>query len=127
MRPVPRNTLRTARISKSGRTKREAISPAQQEANDFIHNIPDHVALKLQSDNFKVRAKLAQVKDGFRNIRNVLEDKLDNLQMAQKVNFEKVRFIIEQGGNKKMIAGLKKFIDGEDIDINNVQEDIPEY
>ena len=47
--------------------------------------------------------------------------------MAQKVNFEKVRFIIEQGGNKKMIAGLKKLIDGEDIDINNIEEDEPEY
>ena len=127
MRPVPRNTLRTTRRTKSGRTKREAISSAQQEANDFIHNIPDHVALKLQADNFKVRANLAQVKDGFRNIRNVLEDKLDALQMAQKVNFEKVRFIIEQGGNKKMIAGLKKLIDGEDIDINNIEEDEPEY
>ena len=127
MRPGPRNTLRTTRRTKSGRTRREVISPAQQEANDFIHNIPDHVALKLQNDNFKVRANLAQVKDGFRNIRNVLEDKLDALQMAQKVNFEKVRFIIEQGGNKKMIAGLKKLIDGEDIDINNIEEDEPEY
>jgi len=127
MRPGQRNSLKT-RISKPGKTtKNENISPAQEEANEFIHNIPDHVALKLQNDNFKVRANLAQVKDGFRNIRNVLEDKLDALQMAQKINFEKIRFIIEQGGNKKMIAGLRKLIDGEDIDINNVEEDVPEY
>ena len=129
MRPVPRNTLRSTRRSKFGKNGggKEGYSSAQQEANDFIHNIPDHVALKLQADNFKVRANLAQVKDGFRNIRNVLEDKLDALQMAQKINFEKVRFIIEQGGSKKMIAGLKKLIDGEDIDINNIEEDEPEY
>ena len=126
MRPGPRNSLRT-RGSVAGKGRKDGVSAAQEEADQFIHNIPDHVALKLQADNFRVRANLAQVKDGFRNIRNVLEDKLDALQMAQKVNFEKVRFIIEQGGNKKMIAGLKKLIDGEDIDINNVEEDVPDY
>ena len=126
MRPGPRNSLRT-RGSVAGKGRKDGVSSAQEEADQFIHNIPDHVALKLQADNFRVRANLAQVKDGFRNIRNVLEDKLDALQMAQKVNFEKVRFIIEQGGNKKMIAGLKKLIDGEDIDINNVEEDVPDY
>ena len=103
------------------------LNPAEEEANEFIHNIPDHVALKLQADNFKVRANLAQVKDGFRNIRNQLEDKLEALQMAQRLNFEKIRFIIEQGGSKKMNAGIKKLLDGEDIDINNVEEDTPEY
>ena len=126
IRPGHRNSVKT-KTSKIGNTKNDNISPAQEEANDFIHNIPDHVALKLQNDNFKVRANLAQVKDGFRNIRNVLEDKLDALQMAQKINFEKIRFIIEQGGSKKMIAALRKLIDGEDIDINNVEEDVPEY
>ena len=126
MRPAPRNTMK-GRTSKYKIEKGESVNQAEKEANDFIHNIPDHVALKLQADNFRVRANLAQVKDGFRNIRNVLEDKLDALQMAQKINFEKVRFIIEQGGSNKMKAGLRKIIDGEDIDINNVQEDVPEY
>ena len=126
IRPGPRNSLRT-KYSKSRRGKEQALSPAEEEANEFIHNIPDHVALKLQADNFKVRANLAQVKDGFRNIRNMLEDKLDALHMAQKLNFEKVRFIIEKGGSKKMVAGLKKLIDGEDIDLNNVEEDVPDY
>ena len=129
------NKLKT-KTSKMNKTKKESdkkdedgkdLTPAEEEANEFIHNIPDHVALKLQADNFKVRANLAQVKDGFRNIKNQLEDKLDALQMAQRLNFEKIRFIIEQGGSKKMNAGIKKLLDGEDIDINNVEEDTPEY
>ena len=39
------------------------LNSAEEEANEFIHNIPDHVALKLQADNFRVRANFAQVKD----------------------------------------------------------------
>ena len=47
--------------------------------------------------------------------------------MAQKVNFEKVRFIIEQGGNKKMIAGLKRLIDGEDIKKTSLDVKLENY
>ena len=100
--------------------------PTKKE-NDYNNNIPDHLAIQLQADNFKVRANLAQVKDGFRNIRNQLEDKLESLQINQRLNYEKIRYIIEQGGNNKMKAGVKKLIDGEDIDINNVQDEIPDY
>ena len=46
--------------------------------------------------------------------------------MAQRLNFEKIRFIIEQGGSKKMNAEIKKKLNGEDIDINTFEEDTPE-
>ena len=132
-RPDEKKTTKSSKMHKTSKhsDKKDEngkdLTPAEEESNEFIHNIPDHVTLKLQADNFKVRANLAQVKDGFRNIRNQLEDKLEALQMAQRLNFEKIRFIIEQGGSKKMNAGIKKLLDGEDIDINNVQEDTPEY
>ena len=132
-RPDEKKTTKSSKMNKTSKhsdkkdENGKELTPAEEEANEFIHSIPDHVALKLQADNFKVRANLAQVKDGFRNIRNQLEDKLEALQMAQRLNFEKIRFIIEQGGSKKMNAGIKKLLDGEDIDINNVQEDTPEY
>jgi hypothetical protein len=132
-RPDEKKTTKSSKMHKTSKhsDKKDEngkdLTPAEEEANEFIHSIPDHVALKLQADNFKVRANLAQVKDGFRNIRNQLEDKLEALQMAQRLNFEKIRFIIEQGGSKKMNAGIKKLLDGEDIDINNVQADTPEY
>ena len=126
-RPDEKKMTKSSKMNKTTKNSEKDLNPAEEEANEFIHNIPDHVALKLQADNFKVRANLAQVKDGFRNIRNQLEDKLEALQMAQRLNFEKIRFIIEQGGSKKMNAGIKKLLDGEDIDINNVQEETPEY
>ena len=97
------------------------------ETEDFINSIPKHVALQLQNDNFKIRENIATIKEGFRDIKNQLETKLDELQMKQKLNFETIRYIIEQGGTKKLNAGYKKYIDGEDINLNDVQEDVPEY
>ena len=100
---------------------------SKEEAQDFMNTIPDHVALQLQNDNFKVRSNINAIKNGFRAIKNDLEDKLETLQMKQNQNFEVIRNIIETGGNKKLKAGFRKYIDGEDIDLNNIQEDYPKY
>ena len=100
---------------------------SKEEAEDFINNIPDHVALQLQNDNFKMRSNINSIKEGFREIKNDLENKLQALEMKQNLNFETIRKIIEQGGTKKINAGLRKYLDGEEIDLNEVQEDYPEY
>ena len=99
----------------------------KNEADDFMNNIPDHVALQLQNDNFKMRSNINSIKEGFKEIRNDLENKLEALEMKQNLNFEVIRRIIEQGGNKKLNAGMRKYIDGEEIDLNNIKEDFPEY
>ena len=100
---------------------------SKEEAEDFINNIPDHVALQLQNDNFKIRSNLASIKEGFKDIKNELENKLEALQMKQNMNFEIIRKIIEEGGNKKTNVGIRKYFDGEDVDLNNIEGDFPEY
>ena len=100
---------------------------SKEESEDFINSIPDHVALQLQNDNFKIRSNLASIKEGFKEIKNELENKLEALQMKQNMNFEVIRKIIEEGGNKKTNAGLRKYLDGEDVDLNNIEEDLPDY
>ena len=100
---------------------------SKEEAEDFINNIPDHVALQLQNDNFKMRSNINSIKEGFKEIRNDLENKLEALEMKQNLNFEVIRKIIENGGNKKINAGLRKYLDGEEVDLNNIQEDFPEF
>ena len=99
----------------------------KEEADDFLNNIPDHVALQLQNDNFKMRSNINSIKEGFKEIRNDLENKLEALEMKQNINFDVIRKIIEQGGSKKFNAGLRKYMDGEEIDLNNIREDFPEY
>ena len=100
---------------------------SKQEAEDFINNIPDHVALQLQNDNFKIRSNLNTIKNGFREIKNDLENKLEELQMKQNYNFEIIKKIIEEGGNRKMKAGFRKYYNNEDIDLNNIEDERPEH
>ena len=99
----------------------------KEEAEDFINSIPDHVALQLQNDNFKIRSNLNTIKEGFREIKNDLENKLEDLELKQNYNFEIIKRIIEEGGNNKFKAGFRKYYDNEDIDLNQIQNELPEH
>ena len=100
---------------------------SKEEAEDFINNIPDHVALQLQNDNFKIRSNLNTIKEGFRQIKNDLENKLESLELKQNYNFEMIKKIIEDGGNRRMKAGFRKYMNYEDIDLNSIKDELPEH
>ena len=78
---------------------------SKEEAEDFINNIPDHVALQLQNDNFKIRSNLNTIKNSFREIKNDLENKLERLKNYRLSILEKdgkIIFIwrLEQGSSE---------------------------
>ena len=103
------------------------VIKCKEEAEDFINTIPDHVALQLQNDNFKIRSNLNTIKEGFREIKNDLENKLENLELKQNYNFQVIKRIIEEGGNYKFRAGFRKYYDNEDIDLKEIQNELPEH
>lgn len=109
--------------------KKSVISSkqAEEDANQFINNIPQHIALQLQSDNFKVRENLSMIKAGFREIRADLENKLEQIEMRQKINFENIRYVIERGGNSRLKASLRKYLDNENVDLDEIEEEVPKY
>ena len=109
--------------------KKSVISSkqAEEDANEFINNIPQHIALQLQSDNFKVRENLSMIKAGFREIRADLENKLEQIEMRQKINFENIRYVLEKGGNNRLKASLKKYLDNENIELDEIEEEVPKY
>ena len=103
------------------------INNQNEDTKDFMNQLPKHIALQMQSDNFKVRGNLAYIKNTFREIKDELENKLDNLEKAQKLNYESLRNVIAQGGNEKLKASIKKNLDGKDINLNQFEDDEPDY
>ena len=103
------------------------LSNQNEDHNDFMNMLPKYVALKLQSDNFKVKANLVSIKNSFKEIKNELESKLEHLENTQKLNYESIRNVIEQGGTDKLRASIKKNIDGKDINLDQFEEEMPGY
>ena len=71
------------------------LSNQNEDYNDFMNMLPKYVALKLQSDNFKVKANLVSIKNSFKEIKNELESKLEHFENTQKLNYESIKIVIE--------------------------------
>ncbi len=103
------------------------LSNQNEDHNDFMNMLPKYVALKLQSNNFKVRTNLISIKNSFKEIKNELESKLEHFENTQKLNYESIKIVIEQGGTDKLRAFIKKNIHGKDINLNQFEEEMPVY
>ena len=47
--------------------------------------------------------------------------------MKQKINFENIRNVIEKGGNNKLKGSLRKIVDNENVDLDEIEEEVPKY
>ena len=103
------------------------LANQNEDHNDFMNMLPKYVALKLQSDNFKVRTNLILIKNSFKEIKNELESKLEHFENTQKLNYESIKIVIEQGGADKLRASIKKNIHGKDIHLNQFEEEMTVY
>ena len=119
--PVMQRPLHLKQVVNLCKCDKKAL--AQDEADDFIKLIPNHQAFKIQKHNFQVRNNLDTIQQNFEQIRPDLDAKLRQLEMRQKMNFHNMRYVIERGGTSKLHAGIRKFIDGDNIDLDKIQEE----
>ncbi|MCQ2815758.1 MAG: hypothetical protein MJ252_00680 [archaeon] len=105
---------------------KKLISP-EEEAKIFINSIPQHVALKLQADNFKARENMNLLKANFREIKTSLENQLEEMELRQRINFETIKNILEKGGTKKLQQSVRNTFEDEDVDLNLVEENVPKF
>ena len=115
---VKRNYQRTDSISSE---------KVNSEALDFINGIKNHPAFQLQTDNFKLRANVIYIKGIFQEIQNSMKERLAQLELNQKLNFESMRHVLERGGSNKLKASVLKNLDKRKINLNDVREDIPNF
>ena len=97
------------------------------EALDFINGIKNHPAFQLQTDNFKLRANVIYIKGIFQEIQNSMKERLAQLELQQKLNFESMRHVLERGGSNKLKASVLKNLDKRKINLNDVNEEVPEF
>ena len=115
---VKRNYQRTDSISSE---------KVNSEALDFINGIKNHPAFQLQTDNFKLRANVIYIKGIFQEIQNSMKERLAQLELQQKLNFESMRHVLERGGSNKLKASVLKNLDKRKINLNDVNEEVPEF
>lgn len=97
------------------------------EKEEFEHTIPTHLALQLQKENFKTRKALETIFHKYRSLNEDYELKLKKLEMRQKINFQKLRNVIEYSGTNRMKGAVQRYIDGENINLDSLKEETKDY
>lgn len=100
---------------------------AREEVHDIINLIPNHTAFQLQADSFKSRENLLLIKSGFKEMRADVQSKLEQMELKQKLNLENIRYALERGGNMKLKFALMKYLDKDNVDLDEIEDEIPEY
>ena len=109
------------------RTNSISSTKVNSEALDFIDSIRNHPAFQLQADNFKLRANVSYLQNSFREIQEIMREKITQLELQQKLNFESMRYVLEKGGGNKLKASVLKNLDKKNINLEDVAEEIPDF
>lgn len=103
---IKRRKYETTTVSekKKGFNRREEV---EKEKIELMQNIPHHIALQLQAQGFKARENMYLLKADIEDVVNGVENKLEDIDMNQKINFEKIKKIIEEKGNNNIKQSMR--------------------
>ena len=95
--------------------------------NNINNNINHQTLLDMQKQNFELRNDYQKMFEGMKNMKNELENKMNNVLNKQKLTIENLRNIIEKGGNKKLKASMYKILENKDINLDEISDEEKEF
>ena len=95
----------------------------RKELSNYIRDINNSVANKLQSDNYIAQKKLNNLKNNYNEIKTLLNNKIEKLEHDQQMQFDNLKYALEQGGGLKMMGAVKNANGGNQYDLQRAEEE----
>ena len=95
----------------------------RKELSNYIKDINRSVASKLQNDNFIAQKRLNDLKNNYNEIKTLLNNKIEKLEQDQQMQFDNLKFALEQGGGLKMMGAVKNANGGNQYDLQRAEEE----
>ena len=95
----------------------------RNELSNFMQDINKNISSRLQNDNFIAQQKLNNIKNNYNEIKTLLNNKIDKLEQDQQMQFENLKYALEQGGGLKMMGAVKNANGGNIYDLKRAEEE----
>lgn len=95
----------------------------RKELSNYIKDINKSVANKLQNDNFIAQQKLNNLKNNYNEIKTLLNNKIEKLEHDQQMQFDNLKYALEQGGGLKMMGAVKNSNGGNKYNLQRAEEE----
>ena len=69
--------------------------PIKNDLNNFMEEINYNIQKKMENDNHIVNSNINAVQNNYDEIRNILENKIDKMEQKQKMDFENLKYELE--------------------------------
>ena len=105
------------------RLRKEVYKPFQDDYNNYINNVNLNIQQKIENDNTLVNHSILEVQDDFNEVVKSLKDRLDEHEMMQNNNFERLKSTIQKVGGKKMDRAIKNVFEGAHYDLRKAADE----
>ena len=95
----------------------------KKELSNFVKDINNSIAVRLQNDNFIAQQKLNNIKNNYNEIKTMLNNKIEKLEQDQQMQFDNLKYALEQGGGLKMMGAVKNANGGNNYDLRKAEEE----
>ena len=95
----------------------------RNELSNFMIDINKNISSRLQNDNFIAQQKLNNIKNNYNEIKTLLNNKIEKLEQDQQMQFENLKYALEQGGGLKMMGAVKNANGGNIYDLKRAEEE----
>lgn len=111
------------------------VSPSVQrrsllaiELNEIIpENKPTPFVDQLRYEKDKMENFTKNLASELEGLKDDIRRKMESVEQKQQESVELFRFVLEHGGNNKLKASVHKVFDKKQINIEEIEDDIPEY
>ena len=102
---------------------KEIYIPLKNDFPDYMNNVNQNIQHQFEEDNKIINQEINKMEDDFNEIKIMINKKLEDMEMRQKSNFEKLKNVIKNVGGKKMSSAIENVFDGKNNDLNKAEEE----
>ena len=112
------NQYQTQSSSSSSSSFLYGTNKNRKELSNYIKDINYKVANKLQNNNFIAQQKLNNLKNNYKEIQTLLNNKLEKLEHEQQMQFDNLKYALGQERGLKIPGAVKNANKGNNYDLN---------
>ncbi len=103
--------------------KHEVYTPFQHDYNEYIKNVNLNIQRQLKNDNDLIKYNIFEIENNYNEIKDLLEKKIERIELKQKLEFENLKKTIQKCGGQKISCAIENVFEGANYDLQKAGDE----
>ena len=101
----------------------EIYFPMIEDFDGYMKNVNNNIQQQLKEDNTILNQDIDKVENDFNEIKIDISEKLKQMEIKQKSNFDKLKEVIRNVGGGKMSKAIQNVFEGKNYDLQKAEDE----